>query len=251
MTGIEDLLLRRHLMLGERRRPRHNLERRAGRIFARDRLVIHRMIGIIVQYIPVLCGDAARKEIRIERRTADHRQDLTRLWVHDHRSRRMCMHNGKLCIHRLLCSLLKMLVNRQNEIVARHGGLTTEQLYGTTGYIHLHLIAAVDAAHLLVVDALQAELTDDVARFISLVLAAFEFLLVDFAHIAKNVRCVFPVNIVTDRQHLDHDTRIVILLLLNDRDNVRQYIGFDANWVKSNVRINLLLNLRHRNIDEL
>ena len=144
-----------------------------------------------------------------------------------------------------------MLVNRQHEIVARHRRLPPEQLHGPPRYVHLHLIAAVDAAHLLVVDALKTKLSDDVARLVAFILAAFQLLLVDLAHIAEYMRRIFSVDIVTDRQHLNHHTGVVVLLLLDDRDNIGQYVRFDTNRIEPDMRVNLLLNLRHRYIDEL
>ena len=120
LSGVKYLLLRRHLMLCECRRARHNFERRAGRIFARNRLVVHWVIGVVVQDIPILRRDAAREEIWIERGSTDHREHFARLRIHNHCRRRVCVHRSKLRIHRLLCRFLNILVDCQDEIMPRH-----------------------------------------------------------------------------------------------------------------------------------
>ena len=160
------------------------------------------------------------------------------------------MHKSELLIHRALCGLLDMLINRQNEIVARDRRLTPEDLDRTPRYIHLYLIASVDPAHLFVVDALQAELSDDIAGLVPLVFAAFELLLVDFAHIAKYMRRILPIDVVANRENFDDNAGIIILLFLNNCDNIRQHIIFYSNRIKSDMRVDLFLNLLDGNVNE-
>ena len=144
-----------------------------------------------------------------------------------------------------------MLVDGEDEIIARYRGLTSEDLHGASRYIDLHLIAALDAADLLIVDAFQSELADDVAGFIPLVLALFKLHLVDFAHVAKDVCRILAVYVVTHGENLDDDTGIVVLLLLDNGNDIGQNIILDADGIKADVSIYLLLNLGDGNIDEL
>ena len=65
------------------------------------------------------------------------------------------------------------------------------------------------------------------------------------------MRRIFSINIVTDRQNFDYNTGVVVLLLLNDRNNIGQHIGLNADWIKAHMRVNFLLNLFHRHIDKL
>ena len=250
-AGVEDLFLRRHLVLYKRRRACDNLKGRARRILSRNRLVVHGVKRVVVQDIPVLRGDAARKEIRVECGAADHGKHLARLRVHDDSSCRVRMDDGKLLIDGALRRLLDVLVDGEDEIIARHRRLTSEDLHGPSRYIDLHLIAALDAANILIVDAFQSELADDVAGFIPLVLALFKLHLVDFAHVAKDVCRILAVYVVTHGKNLDDDTGIVVLLLLDNGNDIGQNIILDADGIKADVSINLLLNLGDGNIDEL
>ena len=62
---------------------------------------------------------------------------------------------------------------------------------------------------------------------------------------------ILAVYVVTHGKNLDDDTGIVVLLLLDNGDDIGQNIILDANGVKADMRIDLLLNLGDGNIDEL
>ena len=62
---------------------------------------------------------------------------------------------------------------------------------------------------------------------------------------------ILAVYVVTHGKNLDDDTGIVVLLLLDNGNNIGQNIILDADGVKADVSINLLLNLGDGNIDEL
>ena len=62
---------------------------------------------------------------------------------------------------------------------------------------------------------------------------------------------ILAVYVVTHGKNLDDDTGIVVLLLLDNGNDIGQNIILDANGVKADMRIDLLLNLGDGNIDEL
>ena len=247
---IKNLFLRCDLVLCKCRRSRHNLKRRTGRIFSRNRLVIHRMIGIVVEHIPVHGRDSARKEIRIERGTTHHREDLTCLGVHHDRRRSMGMDGGKLIVNRTLGCLLDVAVNCQYKVISRYRGLTSQNLHRASRDVHLNLLTAFDAAHFLVIDTLKTKFTDDIAGLIPLTLAALQLLLVDLADITEYMCSIFAENIVAYRQYLDNNTRITVFLLLDNGNYIGQDIVFNTNWIKTDMRINFLLNLLDRYMNQ-
>ena len=74
---------------GQSRRTRDDLKGRTWRVLTRYGLVVHRMIGIVVEFVPILRRNPMGKQIRVKSRTADHREDFTGLRVHGHHGRRI------------------------------------------------------------------------------------------------------------------------------------------------------------------
>ena len=62
---------------------------------------------------------------------------------------------------------------------------------------------------------------------------------------------ILAVYVVAHGKNLDDDTGIVVLLLLDNGNDIGQNIILDADGIKANVSIDLLLNLGDGNIDEL
>ena len=153
-SRVVDDLVRRDNILLQGGYARDDLEGRSRRIFARDRLVVHRMIGVVVDELPVLRRYAVDEEIRIERRAAHEREHLARLRIHDDGSRCIGADGGKLLVDGALGGNLNHRVDRQHEIVARNRFFRAEVVHGLARDIDLDLPSAVRAAHRLVIDAL-------------------------------------------------------------------------------------------------
>ena len=154
-------------------------------------------------------------------------------------------------VDRFLGRRLQVFVNRQHEVVARHGHLAPEALDRPAGDIDLDLVAAVLAAHVLIVDLFEAELADDVAGLVALIFLIFEFLIIDLADIAERMSALLLQHVVADRLVLDHDTRIEVFLFLDDRDDVGRDIRLDPDGVEAAVRRNLRLDVLDWHVDEL
>ena len=251
VARVEDLLVRRDDALRQGSRTRDNLESRARRILTRDGLVVHRVIRIVVELIPVLRRDAVRKEVRVEGRAADHRENLARLRIHDDGGRCMGADLRELFVNGLLGRLLQFDVDRELEVIARYRLLAAENLHGLARHVDLDLLATVLAAQLLVVDLLDAEFADDVAGLVALVLHLLELGVVDLTDVAKGVRAFLLENVVADWRDLDDDTRVLALLFLDDRDDVRRDIRLDADGVEAAVTGNLRLDLVRRHLQEI
>ena len=65
------------------------------------------------------------------------------------------------------------------------------------------------------------------------------------------MRAFLLQHVVADRLVLDHDARIEVFLLLDDRNDVRRDIRLDADGIEAAVRRNLVLDVGGRHVDEL
>ena len=175
------------------------------------------------------------EEVRVEGRAADHREDLAGLRVHDDGCRCVRADLRELLVDGLLGRLLQIDIDREFEIIARNRLLAAEDLHGLTRHVDLDLLAAVLAAQFLVVDLLEAELADDVARLVALVLHLLELSVVDLTDVAEGMRAFLLEDVVTDWRHFDDDAGVLALLLLDDGDDVRRDIRLDADGVEAAV----------------
>ena len=57
-------------------------------------------------------------------------------------------------------------------------------------------------------------------------------------------------NVISDRLHFDHDARVRILLLLDDRHNVRRYVRLDVDRIETVMHVDLLFDVLDRHVDE-
>ena len=251
MAGVEDLLVRRDDALGQGSRARDDLEGGARRVLTRDGLVVHRVVRVIVELVPVLRRDAMCKEVRVEGRAADHREDLAGLRVHDDGRRCMRADLRELLVDGLLGCLLQVDIDREFEIIARDRLLAAEDLHGLARHVDLDLLAAVLAAQLLVVDLLEAELADDVAGLVALVLHLLELGVIDLTDVAEGMRALLLEDVVADWRHFDDDAGVLALLLLDDGDDVRRDIRLDADGVEAAVAGNLRLDLIRRHLQKI
>ena len=148
------------------------------------------MEWIIIYDLPILFGYSEGEKIRVKGWAAHHRKYLTCLRIHDYNRSSTCMYKFQLIINRFFCSRLYMLIDRKHQIASRYWWLHTKHAYRFTGYIYFNLVATISAAYFLIIYLLQAELPDDVAHLVSIVLVSFEFLVIDFTDITKDM-CTF------------------------------------------------------------
>ena len=135
-------------------RQRHEgLEGRAGRIGAVERAVDHRLVGRVVEHVPVLRVDAVDEQVGV---VAGHRhqgQDAAggRL---DRHQRAAALAEG------LLGDLLQLGVERQRQVVAGHRRGARQRAHGAAAGIDLDLLEAGAAVQLEFVVLLQAGLAE-------------------------------------------------------------------------------------------
>ena len=248
MAGVKNLLLRSYLCLGQGCRAGDNLEGGARRILTGNGLVVHRIIRIVVDYRPVLGGNAIDEKIGVKGRTADYGQHLAGLRVQSHSCRRMGANLHQLLIDGLFRCRLNFLIDSQVQVIAGNRIFLAQHLHRLAGNIHLHLLAAVSAPQVLVIDLFQPELADDVTALVALILLFFQLRIADFTYIAIGMGALGLVNIIADRQDLHYNPRIQILLLRDNRSQLRPHIGLDADGVKTHMGSNLAVDFLHRHI---
>ena len=249
-SRVVDDLIRRDDIFLQCGSARDDLEGRSWRVLARDRLVVHRMIRVLVDNLPILRRYAVDEEVRIEGRTAHESEHLARLRIHDDRRRRVGADGGKLLIDGAFGGDLDRRIDREDEVVARDRLFRAEVVHGLARNIDLDLPAAVRAAHRLVVDALQAKLADDVARLVAFRLALFQLLVADLADVTEDMRPPRLVDVIADRLRLDHDARVLVALFLDDRIDLRADVLLDAYGIEADMRVDLLVDLFRRHMKE-
>ena len=250
MARVENLLVRPHHALGECRRTRDDFERRARWILARNGLVIHRMIGVVVEFVPVLFADTMCEEVRIKGGAADHRKNFARLRIHDHGGCRVSMNLCQLLIHGFFRCLLQVLVDGQLHIEPRLRVFAADDAHGFARDINLHLFTAIRAAQVFIVDLFETEFTDDIARLVALVLFLLQLCIVDFRYIAKDMRAHLFQDVVANRLHLDDHAWIVVLMFLDDIHDVRGHILLHADGVKTTMCRNLAVDFLYWHLDQ-
>ena len=248
MAGVKNLFLRRNLCLGKSCRAGNNLEGGARRVLTGNGLVIHRIVRVVVDYRPILGGNAVDEKIGVKSWTADYCQHLTGLRVQCHGCRCMGTNLHQLLIYGLFRGCLNFLIYGQVQVIAGNGIFPAQHLHRLAGNIHLYLLATVSATQVLVIDLLKPELADDVTALVALILLLFQLRIADFAYIAIGMGALCLVNIIADRQNLHYNPRIQILLLRDNRSQLRPHIGLDADGVKAHMGSNLAMNFLHRHI---
>ena len=159
-AGVGDRELGRALLVLERGERHERLDGRARRVLAAQRPVVERLVGRVVERVPVLRVDAVDEEVRVEAGLGHQRQHLARLRVdRDQRA--------AIVLERLLGDLLQLEVERDHEVVARDAArcATSERMARPPASIST-CSRAGDAVQLLLVGALDAELADVVGALV-------------------------------------------------------------------------------------
>ena len=153
VAGVVDGLRRRALAGGERGQGHEGLERGARRIGAAQRPVEQRLVGRIVEQVPVRGIDAVDKQVGIEGRAAGEGQQLAAGRVDGH-------HRALAIAQRFLGDLLQFDVDGQGEAVAGHRRQARQGAHRAAASIDLHLLEAGRAVQVALVALLDADLAD-------------------------------------------------------------------------------------------
>ena len=130
LAAVKNPLCRRHDFCFQRSRPRNDLEQGSGRIHGCNGTVLHRMIFIINNLIPVSSWNSFAEAVRIITWFADHSQyAAVRINRYSRSSR--CINtwfrqNLDLGINRILCSFLQVGIKCQSDIVSGNGRCTAD-----------------------------------------------------------------------------------------------------------------------------
>ena len=184
-------------------------ERRTRRIHALESAVVERMVGRIVERIPVLRIDALDEQIRIE------------TWL---RYQRKHPAGGRLDGHqrtamiaeRLLGDLLQFHIERQREIVARDRKNAAQGAHGFSVGVGFNMFVAGDPAQLLLVALLESDLADVVGCAVvgrrALVAQIVDVIVADAADIADHVRGDLAVRIMAEQARVDFHARKSVIV---------------------------------------
>ena len=158
-----------------------DLEGRAGRELRLDGLVHQRMVGIGDQLVPVGAVDLDGKFVGVEAGPRNHRQNLAVPRVHGN-------DRAVAVAQREFGGALQIVVDRELQILPRHGVLDAEVAHLASAAVDDHLSRAVLPAQQFVVGLFHACLAHHVARLIVGKARVVQIVLAHLAHVADQMR---------------------------------------------------------------
>src|SRR5262245_28760118 len=187
--------------------------------------VVERLVGVFVQLTNLLLSlrslGALREDVRIERRTADHRQYFAVVRVH-HRDRPASRR------HRVglrFGDFLNVQVERRVQVTPRNRIDAFDLTLGlnAAAAVYEHAALAILAHQDVVVLALDAEFADDVPELVSIIFAErpirlLQFFRTDFADITERVGGELAIEIKALWRLLGSYHRIIIVMRLYPGD---------------------------------
>ena len=146
--------------------------------------------------------------------------------------------------------LLQVFINRQNQIVAGFGFLPAQNSNGLARNVNFDLLAAVFAANIFIVNALQTEFANDVARLVALIFFSLKLGVGNFADVAESMCALLLERVISKRLNFDNHAGILLFLLLDNRNNVLRHVGANSNRVEAGMHGNFLLNFFKRHVQK-
>jgi hypothetical protein len=222
VTWIRDRLRRRAFSRRERGQCEERLYRGAGRICAAQWSIEQRLVGRIVEELPVGGIDSIDEEVRVVARLRDERENLAVARVdRDERAAARA--------ERRLGDFLQLDVEREREVVAGGRRDARQRAHSAAAGVDLDLLDAGRAVQLTLVGELDADLADIVGALVVGALAplvdAYEVAIVDASDVADRMRCNFAVRILAKEPRLDLDSRKPIAIDSEARDFVVGQLG--------------------------
>ena len=209
VARIIDRLLRRALAHFQRGQRHERLEGRAGRVGTVDRTVDHRLVGVLVQLLPVLRCDAVHEQVGVVGRGRHQGKDTAGAGV-DGDQGAFAIAEG------LFGDFLQFDVERQLQVVAGDRRDALQAAQGAAAGVDLDLLVAGLAVQFEFVMLLQAGLADMVSTLVVGqllgVLDPLQVALGDAADVADGVRGDMPHRILAEQAGLDLDAREAIAL---------------------------------------
>ena len=215
VAGIRNGILGRALAVLERGERHERLDGGSGRVLAAQRPVVERLVGRVVERVPVHRVDAVDEEVGIEAGLGDEREDLARLRLdRDERA--------AIVLERVLGDALQVEIQRDGEVVARERLGARERADRAPPGVDLHLLGAGGAVQLLLVGALDAELADVVRALVvggePLRFDALHVGVVDASDVADRVRGDLALRVGAEEPRLDLEAGEAIAVHREARD---------------------------------
>ena len=174
-----------------------------------------------------------RELVGVERRAAHEPQDAAVARIDRHRGAAIHARHG------LLERALHPEVERQHDVVPRDRRLARALAQPGDAApigVHDHELGAVAPAQDVLVAALDAGASDQVAQVVAVARAHVELLLVDLGRVAEQVRGQAAVRVVPQRLHLDLDPRQLGAQLLDRRQHRERHVVAQHRGLPAAVR---------------
>ena len=230
VAGVGDGLLRRAPAGAERGQRHERLVGRARRIGAAQRAVEQRLVGRLVERLPVLVVDAVDEQVGVEVGLADEGQHLAVPRIDGHQ-------RAAALAEHLLDQRLQLDVDRHRHRAARPGRAAAQAAHGAAVGAGLHLLEAGGAVQFGLVALLDAELADVVgAAVVGGVLRIVDgglLALVDAADVADQVARRVAERIVAEQPRLHLDAREAEALRGEAGDLLLGQLGADRQRVEA------------------
>ena len=217
-TGFRVILCLRDNPAFKPRPGRHELKNRRRRINARNRAVRQRTHRIKRHMRPALVAFTTLqgKDIRVQTRRRNHREDFTIARVQSHQGPLYRIRN------RRLGRLLQLQVYRRNHVQPRFRRNKAPHIRKRTHFtprgVHLHKLEAVLASELLVVFLLKPLLPHAVALRICRIFRELQLFFRNFTRVAEHMRSERPVRVFSARFDDHRNARQFRRMLFNYRD---------------------------------
>jgi hypothetical protein len=212
---VRDRLLRGALAVGEGGERHVGLEGRARRVGAGQRAVDHRLVGVLVQFLPVLRVDPVDEEVRVEPGLGHEGEHAAGGRV-DRHQRAAPVAEGAID------HFLQPGVDLEHEVAARHRRRRGERAHRPPAGVDLDLREPGGAVQVLLVARLEAGLADVVRALVvglrAVGLEALDVALADAADVAHDVGKELALRVLAEQPRIDLHTREAVAVRGEARD---------------------------------
>ena len=256
---IENRLVQANFFQFEGSTAGNNLKGRTRRIFTGNNLVIHRVIGIIINGVPIFRGNAMHKPVGVITRTADHRpyRAIARVDGYYRRCSRSGSNTGaaqksKMLIGKSFQLLLQLVIYRQLQIFAGNRLHGIVMLDNVTGNVNLLHKGAILTAKIFIISLFQSGLTDKTALSNILEQALLNFIGTYLAYVTQSMYSKLMIRVIADRLHGKHNLRHIAALFLYFRYHLLIKIIFQHNrFIKIFASLNFSVNFFYRHLQQI
>ena len=204
VAGTEDLVSGIDHALGEASHRHDGLEGRARGVLPGDRAILQRYPLVADQAAPDLGVDAAREVVRVVGGPRDQRQDLAVARIEGHERTHLLGLFRVQGLEALLGDALQVEVDVQDRAAPGRRRNLVDLPHLAPRHVDDHVAAARTSAQVILEARLEADLTNDRARFVVGEAFLTQLPLLDLADRAQQVRAEGRLQIVPTRPHVGH-----------------------------------------------